>query len=98
MIKTEMENKQTTYRVIAFGVADYGFFNQPRWLLSFDEAICVYREFEADPIFDGAVLIAVQHETWQVIKEFGTEGMSVVYGPLGNFKVERAPKLEVLCG
>ena len=88
-----MAINETTYRVIAFGGNEYGFFNQPRWILSYDTALEAYKEFEADPIFDGAVLIKVQHETWQVIKEFGTEGMSVVYGPLGNFKVERAPKL-----
>jgi hypothetical protein len=46
---------------------------------------------------DGAVLIEVRHEDWRVIEEFGTEGVSVVYGPLGNFKVERAPEY-VLAG
>jgi hypothetical protein len=41
---------------------------------------------------DGAVVIRVNHETWEVILEFGTEDMAVVYGPGGNFKVERAPQ------
>jgi len=91
-----MTNTETTYRVIAFGGNEYGWFNQPRWLLSYDTALEVYKEFEADPVFDGAVLIKVQHESWQVIKEFGTEGMSVEYGPLGNFKVKKAPKLNLV--
>jgi hypothetical protein len=91
-----MAKVETTYRVIAFGGYEFGWFNQPRWAFTFENAMAIYKEFEADPIFDGAVLIAVQHETWQVIKEFGTEGMSVEYGPLGNFKVMRAPKLNLV--
>lgn len=91
-----MAINETTFRVIAFGGNEHGFFNQPRWLRSLGEAVSVYREFESDPVFDGAVLIAVSHESWIVTKEFGTEGMSVVYGPLGNFKVERAPKLNLV--
>lgn len=89
---------EVTYRVIGFGETNYGFFNQPRFLLTIGEARKVYQEFVADPFIDGAVLIEVRHEDWRVIEEFGTEGVSIVYGPLGNFKVERAPKLEVLCG
>jgi hypothetical protein len=88
-----MAKVETTYRVIAFGGYEFGWFNQPRWAFTFEDAMAIYKEFEADPVFDGAVLIEVQHETWQVIKEFGTEEVSVVYGPLGNFKVSRAPKL-----
>ncbi len=45
---------------------------------------------------DGAVLIEVQHETWKVIEEFGDYPVSVVYGPLGNFKVEKAPQLALV--
>jgi len=85
---------ETTFRVIGFGKTEYGFFNQPRFVLTLGNAMVVYREFESDPEFDGAVLIAVRHEDWMVIKEFGTENVSVVYGPLGNFKVERASEIE----
>jgi hypothetical protein len=42
---------------------------------------------------DGAVMIRVDHETWEVILEFGTEGYSVSYGPLGNFKVLKTSEL-----
>jgi hypothetical protein len=56
----------------------------------------IYNSHLADPDVDGAVLIEVRHEDWRVIEEFGTEGVSVVYGPLGNFKVEKAPKLQLV--
>jgi hypothetical protein len=42
---------------------------------------------------DGAVIIRVRHESWEVIQEFGDYPVSVVYGPLGNFKVEKSPEL-----
>jgi hypothetical protein len=42
------------------------------------------------------VIIQVNHETWQVISEFGTENVSVAYGPVGNFKVQQASKLTMV--
>jgi hypothetical protein len=41
---------------------------------------------------DGAVIIRVNHETWEVIQEFSAYPVSVVYGPLGTFKVEKSPE------
>jgi hypothetical protein len=47
---------------------------------------------------DGAVIIRVRHEEWEVIQEFNSEHypISIVYGPLGNFKVEKSPILELV--
>lgn len=82
-----------TYRVIGFGEAEYGFFNAFRFGSSRASAEESYQEFYAMPEFEGVVMIEVRHETWSVVKECGTQEVSIVYGPLGNFKVERAPKL-----
>lgn len=82
-----------TYRVIAFGELDYGFYNRPLFISNKQGAYNEYQNLIADPEVDGAVLIEVQHETWRVMEEFGTENMSVIYGPLGNFRVAKAPKL-----
>ena len=84
---------QTTYRVIGFGEYEHGFFNQFAFCSTIGYAQGFFNAHKEDPEMDGAVLIKVQHETWEVIDEFGTENVSIVYGPLGNFKVERAPKL-----
>ena len=83
----------TNYRVIGFSTDEHGFFNLPRYCGEHYSALAVYRDFYNDPEVDGCVLIEVQHETWRVIEEFGTEGKSVIYGPLGNFRVAMAPKL-----
>lgn len=83
----------TNYRVIGFGETEHGFFNEPAFCSSLGYAQGFFEGHKNDPEIKGAVLIKVDHETWQVIDEFGTENTSVVYGPLGGFKVERAPKL-----
>ncbi len=84
---------KTTYRVIGFGVNEHGFFNQFAFTSSVGYACGFYNAHLADPEMDGAVVIKVNHETWEVIQEFGTENVSVVYGPVGNFKVTPAPEL-----
>ena len=84
---------ETTYRVIAFGDYEHGFYNRPLFVSNKQAAYNEYQNFIADPEVDGCVLIEVQHENWRVIEEFGTEDTSVIYGPLGNFKVAKAPKL-----
>lgn len=83
----------TTYRVIGFGETEHGFFNEPAFCSSLGYAQGFYNGHLQDPEMDGAVLIRVNHEDWEVIQEFGTENTSIVYGPLGGFHVERAPKL-----
>lgn len=88
-----LSQPKTTYRVIGFGSNGIGFFNEPTFCSSLGYAQGFFKGHLADPEMDGAVLIKVDHETWQVIDEFGTENTSIVYGPLGGFKVERAPKL-----
>jgi len=87
-----MKNTKTTYRVIGFGTNERGFFNQFAFCGSIGYACGFYDGHLQDPEMDGAVVIRVNHETWEVILEFGTEDMAVVYGPVGNFKVERAPQ------
>jgi len=89
---TYMKNNQTTFRIIGFGTNEHGFFNQFNYSSNTHEALLIYSELAEDPEMDGAVLVEVQHESWRVTREFGTEDMSVVYGPVGNFKVERAPQ------
>jgi hypothetical protein len=44
----------------------------------------------------GAVIIKVQHESWEVIEEFGTENVSVVAGPWCDYKVVPADKLNLV--
>lgn len=85
---------KTTYRVIGFGESDHGFWNYPAFCSTIGYAVGLFNGLKEDPEVDGAVLIRVNHETWEVIDEFGTENTSVVYGPLGNFTVKRAPKLQ----
>jgi hypothetical protein len=86
---------QTTYRVIGFGVNEHGFFNQFAFCSSIGNACGIYDTHLQDPEMDGAVIIRVNHEDWEVIQEFNSESYpnSVVYGPVGNFKVERSPAL-----
>jgi hypothetical protein len=83
----------TTYRVIGFGTNEHGFFNQFAYTSSIGYACGFYDAHLHDPEMDGAVIIRVRHEDWEVIQEFGMEDKSVVCGPVGNFKVEMAPSL-----
>ncbi len=82
-----------TYRIIGFGKNEHGFFNNPVFRSNYAAAVIAWSEFYQDPEFDGAVMIEVRHEFWDVIQEFGTENVSVECGPLGNFKVLPAPEL-----
>ena len=85
---------QTTYRIIGYGHANYGFFNQLNFASTYASALNDYDRLIKDPEMDGAVLIEVQHETWRVLEEFNSGyAVSVAYGPLGNFKVSKSPKL-----
>lgn len=84
---------KTTYRVIGFYQDENGFWQCPAFCSSIGYAQGFFNGHKNDPQMDGAVLIQVDHETWQIIDEFGTENISVVYGPLGNFKVERSAEL-----
>lgn len=93
--KPEMKT-DTTYRIVAFGYADYGLFNRPLYKSTKQLAYMSYQNCIADPDFDGAVLIEVNHEDWRVIEEFGTEGYSIACGPHGNFKVTKSPELVML--
>jgi len=90
---TYMKNNQTTFRIIGFGTNDHGFFNQFNYSSNTHEALLIYSELAEDPEMDGAVLVEVQHESWRVTREFGTDGYCVVYGPVGNYKVEKAPQI-----
>jgi hypothetical protein len=88
----------TTYRVIGCGQGTWhdggGFtFNRPGFHSTIEAALADYKELEADPSYDAAVLIQVQHEDWRVLQEFGTEGLSITCSPLGVFHLETAPEL-----
>jgi hypothetical protein len=84
---------QTTYRVIGFGENEHGFFNQFAFTSTIGYACGIYNAHLQDPEMDGAVIIRVRHEDWEVIQEFGEYPVSVVMGPVGNLKVEKAPDL-----
>ena len=86
---------QTNYRVIGFGRTEHGFFNEPAFCSTIGYACGIYNAHLQNPEMDGAVLIRVNHEDWEVIQEFCSESYaySVTYGPLGTFKVERSPEL-----
>jgi hypothetical protein len=88
------------YRVLAFGEMDYGdgaaFLQRSAFHGLLGDAIQDYAEVYADPVYTGAVLIAVGQDSWEVIQEFGTEGVSVVCGSVGNFKVEETPGLVIV--
>lgn len=85
----------TKYTVIGFGRTENGFFNEKSFASTIGHASDFYTAHLQDPEMDGAVIIKVNHEDWEVIQEFNSEhyGISVVYGPLGTFKVEKAPDL-----
>ena len=78
---------ETTYKVIGFGTNEHGFFNQFAWCSTIGYAQGIFNAHNEDPEMQGAVVIKVQHEDWEVVEEFGTEGVEVVYGPVGNHKV-----------
>ena len=82
-----------TYRIIGFGNNEHGLFNQFHWGHTISSASETYSELLHDPEMDGVVMIRVNHESWEVILECGTEGYTVEYGPLGNFKVTKTPSL-----
>jgi hypothetical protein len=86
---------QTNYRVIGFGKTEHGFFNEFAFCSTIGYACGIYNAHLQNPEMDGAVLIRVKHEDWEVIQEFCSESYtySVTYGPLGTFKVERSPEL-----
>jgi hypothetical protein len=82
-----MTTQQTAYKVIGFGKNEHGFFNQLAYTATPGYAYGFYQAHIADCEMDGAVIIKVQHEEWEVIEEFGTEGVTVVEGLVGNLKV-----------
>jgi hypothetical protein len=83
---------QITYRVIGFGKTEHGFFNEFAFTSTIGYACGIYDAHLQDPEMDGAVIIRVNHETWEVIQEFSAYPISIVYGPLGTFKVEKSPE------
>jgi hypothetical protein len=92
---------KTTYRVIGAGKGEWldggGFtFNRPGFHSTLEAAVADYNELYADPTYDSAVLVEVQHEDWRVLQEFGTEGLSVTMSPLGVIHLDTAPKLELV--
>lgn len=86
---------KTNYRVIGFGTNEHGFFNQFAYCGSIGYACGIYNAHLQDPEMDGAVIIRVNHETWEVIQEFCSESYpySVEYGVAGTFKVKKSPNL-----
>ena len=81
------------YKVIGFGENEFGFFNQKAVASTIGYASGIYSGMINDPDYMGAVIIKQDHETWEVILEFGTENMSVVCSNMMNFRVEKAPTL-----
>ncbi len=90
LVPEQMTN--TTYRIIGYGHANHGFFNQFHFSSTLKGAEEDYQQLLEDPEMDGAVVIQVNHEDWRVLNEFGSYPVSVVYSALGTFKVQKAPK------
>jgi GH43 family beta-xylosidase len=94
-----MKNQpETTYRVIGSGQGEWvdgGSFTfyRPGYHSTLEAALADYNELEADPTYDAAVVIRVRHEDWAVIREFGTEGLTVSCSPLFVFRLEKTPEL-----
>ena len=84
---------KTLYKVIGFGENEFGFFNQKAVSSTIGYASGIYSGMINDPDYIGAVIIKQEHETWQVILEFGTEGMSIECNPFMGFSVKKAPAL-----
>jgi hypothetical protein len=92
---------QTTYRVIGSGKGEWldggSFtFNRPGFHSTLEAALADYNELYADPQYDAAVVIRVRHEDWAVIREFGTDGLSVSCSPLFVFRLEKSPELALV--
>jgi hypothetical protein len=81
--------------VIGFGKTQHGFYNEPTFHSTIGDACSQYNAHLHNPETDGAVLIRVRHESWEVIQEFCSENYrySVIYGIAGNFKVGLVPDL-----
>ena len=84
---------KTLYKIIGFGENEYGFFNQKAVSSTIGYAIGIYNGMINDPDYIGAVIIKQDHETWRVIEESGTEGMSIECSALMGFSVKKAPTL-----
>jgi hypothetical protein len=86
---------QTTYRVIGFSKTEHGFFNEPAYCSTIGYACGIYNAHLQDPEMDGAVIIRVNHETWEVIQEFNRESypISIAYSALGVLRVKQSPEL-----
>ena len=84
---------QTLYKVIGFGENEFGFFNQKAVSSTIGYASGIYSGMINDPDYMGAVIIKQEHETWQVILEFGTENMSIECSNFMGFSVKKAPAL-----
>jgi hypothetical protein len=85
----------TKYMVIGFGRTETGFFNQKAFAGSIGYACGFYNGHLQDPEMDGAVLIRINHEDWEVIQEFNREHypISIEYSALATFSVKQSPDL-----
>lgn len=88
----------TNYRVIGFGNYDHGFFNQFAFCSTIGNACAIYNDHLQNPEMDGAVIIRVNHEDWEVIQEFNSESYaySVVFTAVGTFRVDKSAELILL--
>ena len=93
-----------TYRVLAFGTMEDNegggaFFQRTAVHNLLGDAIDDYCMVYNNPAYTGAIIISVEDHCWEVVQEFGTEGMSIVCGSLDNvetFTVEEAPRLVIV--
>jgi len=83
----------TLYKVIGFGDSEHGFFNEKSVTSSIHYAYGFYQAHITDINCTGAVIIAQDHECWEIVEEFGTEGMSIECGNFMSFSVSKSPAL-----
>jgi len=86
---------KTLYKVIGFGETKHGFFNDLAVSSSIGYACGIYNAHLQDPEMDGAVIIRVNHESWEVIQEFNSKSYltSIECGPWMTLRVKKSPEL-----
>ena len=77
-----------TYRVIKFS-HDNGFWITKEFYSDYNTALSAFNEAKVDPEFHGGVFLAIEHERYAIVKEFGMEGYRIEVCPLFSITIAR---------
>ena len=81
-----------TYRVIKFSHTD-GFWVTKEFHSDYNRALASYNEAKADfENVDGAVFLAIEHENYAVVMQFGMEGHEIEVSPCFSINVVQSVK------